>query len=84
MQATSTIFFHGGSTVGCDSIADGFSGDALWKITSLYGGVEEDSDGGDAGSGFLSPSAWRFFSLRVSSGVGCFCSFSAPSLVVHP
>jgi len=81
MQATSTIFFHGGSTVGCDGIADGFSGDALWKITSLYGGVEEDSDGDDAGGGFLSPSAWRFFSLWVSSGVGCFCSFSGGSPV---
>ena len=81
MQATSTIFFHGGSTVGCNGIADGFSGDALWKITSLYGGVEEDNDGDDAGGGFLSPSARRFFSLWVSSSVGCFCSFSGGSPV---
>ena len=80
MQATSTIFFHGGSTVGCGCGANGFSGDALWKITSLYGGVEEDGDGGDVGGGFLSSTAWRFFFL----GCPLVLAASAPSLVVRP
>ncbi|KAG2644092.1 hypothetical protein PVAP13_2KG404705 [Panicum virgatum] len=75
-----TIFFHGGSTIGCGCGANGFSGDALWKITSLYGGVEEDGDGGDVGGGFLNSTAWRFFFL----GCPLVLAASAPSLVVRP
>jgi hypothetical protein len=39
MQATSTISVHGGSAVGVGFIvAEGFNGDALWRIGSLHGG----------------------------------------------